>query len=83
MKSELQHVLTPEVLRLLLQKIETMRAFSEDVLIEAREVMGRAYNRQMLLAVGLSAAQAPAVAMMWTNKPFLPKKDQDIGSNNS
>jgi len=24
----------------------------------------------MMLAVGLSAAQAPCVALMWTNRPF-------------
>jgi hypothetical protein len=42
---------------------------SEENLKKARVVFGHAYIRQMMLAVCLSATQAPCVALMWTNRP--------------
>ena len=51
-----------------------MHSLSGATLEATRHAFGKAYNRQMYVAIGLAAAQVPLTAMMITKRTALPPK---------
>ncbi|PSN72305.1 MFS general substrate transporter [Corynespora cassiicola Philippines] len=78
LEGELVKILPPDIVSRLMQRTETLHLLSGTTLDQARDIFGKAYNRQMYVGVGLASVQAPLVAMMATNKVFPSVK----GNNN-
>ncbi|KAJ5973965.1 major facilitator superfamily domain-containing protein [Penicillium waksmanii] len=65
LKSRLSHSMRPEELSALLKTTESIKNFSPEIQLRAREVYALAYSMQMKLAGAFSVAQLLAVAMIW------------------
>lgn len=68
--SHLADVVPPNELVNILERTEVLSRLPLDVAKVARVVFGKAYNLQMYIAIGLSAAQLPMTALMWTNHDY-------------
>ncbi|ORY07384.1 major facilitator superfamily domain-containing protein [Clohesyomyces aquaticus] len=80
LKSQLENVLPANILAALLQKLETINLLKGETLDTTRVAFGRAYNRQMMIAVGFSAVQLLAVALLWGAIPALPMLGESHGT---
>jgi hypothetical protein len=73
-RSELENFLPIEQVELLLQTTDVISKLPEAAQSQVREVFGRGYNLQMMIMIGMVAAQLPSTLFMWTKKPIMLKK---------
>jgi hypothetical protein len=73
-RSELENFLPIEQVELLLQTTDVISKLPEAAQSQVREVFGRGYNLQMMIMIGMVAAQLPSTLFMWTKKPIVVKK---------
>ena len=70
-KSHLADTLSSSQIDGLLRTTETFATLAPDVAETARTVFGNAFNIQMRIMIGFSAAQIPTVLLMWQKKQIV------------
>ena len=68
LKTHLTEILPSDALAALVKTTKIMATFAPNVQEKVIQVFAQSYNLQYKIMIGFTAAQFPAVAMMWTNK---------------
>ncbi|ORX93616.1 major facilitator superfamily domain-containing protein [Clohesyomyces aquaticus] len=68
LRTHLEEVLSPKMLLSVLEKTENLFLLPRETQNTVKSIFGESFNIQIKLAIGFSAAQFFATAMMWTNR---------------
>lgn len=67
-ESRLSTILSPNQINMILQSSAVVDKLPQELRNEVRVIFGKAYNLQILILIGFSAAQILAALLMWQRK---------------